>query len=67
MSEAKLVATDTKTIMITLPPGISVTPGTPVPPELLDLLAAYFTLESAGHLSAAEGCGHQIGCSGQQG
>lgn len=67
MSEAKVVATDEKTITITLPAGITVTPGKAVPPELLDLLAAYFNLDKAGHLTGAEGCGSQVGCHMQQG
>lgn len=59
--QGRVEAIDTQTIRITLPPGMSVTPGQPVPPELLEMLAGYFSLQRSGALGGTEGCGLQLG------
>lgn len=42
---AKLEAIDTKTLKVTLPDGMSVTVGKPVPPEILELVAVQLRLQ----------------------
>ncbi len=59
--QGKLEAVDKQTIKITLPSGMSVNPGKPVPPEILEMLAGYFSLQKSGGLGGAEGCGVQFG------
>jgi len=59
--QGKLEALDKQTVKITLPPGMSVTPGKPVPPEILEMLAGYFSLQKDGGLGGSEGCGVQLG------
>ncbi len=58
--QGKLEAIDQQTIKITLPPGMSVNPGQLVPPEILEMLAGYFSLQRSGYLGGAEGCGVQM-------
>ena len=59
--QGKIEVLDKQTLKITLPPGMSVTPGQPVPPELLEMLAGYFSLQKGGGLGGQEGCGIQLG------
>jgi len=61
MAQGKLEAVDKQTIKITLPDNMSVTPGKTVPPEILEMLAGYFSLQNAGGLGSSEGCGVQLG------
>lgn len=42
---AKLEVVDTKTLKVTLPDGMSVTVGKPVPPEILELVAVQLRLQ----------------------
>jgi hypothetical protein len=48
--QGKLEALDAHTLRITLPPGMTVTPGQPIPPEMLEMLAGYFSLQKSGSL-----------------
>ncbi len=61
MAQGKLEALDKQTLKVTLPPGFSVNPGQPVPPEILELLAGYFSLQKSGQIGGTEGCGVQLG------
>lgn len=42
---AKLEVIDAKTLKVTLPDGMSVTVGKPVPPEILELIAVQLRLQ----------------------
>lgn len=42
---AKLEVIDTKTLKVTLPDGMSVTPGKEVPPDILELVAVQLRLQ----------------------
>jgi hypothetical protein len=52
---------DSRTLKVTLPDGMKVTPGQPVPPEILEMMAAYLRLRNENVLNEAEGCGVQLG------
>jgi hypothetical protein len=52
---------DSRTLKITLPDGIKITPGQTVPPEVLEMMASYLRLRAANVLNDAEGCGVQLG------
>jgi hypothetical protein len=52
---------DSRTLKVTLPDGMKVTPGEPVPPEILEMMAAYLRLQNDNVLNDAEGCGVQLG------
>jgi Putative auto-transporter adhesin, head GIN domain len=52
---------DSRTLKVTLPDGMKITPGQPVPPEILEMMAAYLRLKNDNVLSDAEGCGVQLG------
>jgi hypothetical protein len=54
---------DSRTLKVTLPDGMKITPGQPVPPEILEMMAAYLRLKNNNVLSDAEGCGVQLGVS----
>jgi hypothetical protein len=52
---------DSRTLKVTLPDGMKVTPGQPVPPEILEMMAAELRLANDNVLNDAEGCGVQLG------
>src|SRR5260221_397863 len=52
---------DSRTLKVTLPDGMKLTPGQPVPPEILEMMAAYLRLKNDNVLNDAEGCGVQLG------
>lgn len=52
---------DSRTLKVTLPDGMKVTAGQAVPPEILEMMAAYLRLANDNFLNDAEGCGVQLG------
>src|SRR5271157_5893816 len=55
------VVVDSRTVKVTLPDGMKVTVGQPVPPEILEMMASYLRLQNSNSITDAEGCGVQLG------
>jgi hypothetical protein len=52
---------DRRTLKVTLPDGMKVSPDQAVPPEILEMMAAYLRLSYDSLLREADGCGVQLG------
>jgi hypothetical protein len=60
-SRGSVEVLDSRTLKVTLPDGMKITPGQPVPPEILEMMAAYLRLNNDNVLGDAEGCVLQLG------